>query len=88
MAKKSYFMKKIDLLVKIMFLFSKLDQKMPKNDPIGLIFFSLKNMFHGEEKLFYEKNRFVSQKMTLFCKLHQKLSKKVKRSYQIKKCHF
>ena len=72
MAKKSYFMKKIDLLVKIMFLFSKLDQKMPKNDPIGLIFFSLKNMFHGKEKLFYEKNRFVSQKMTLFCKLHQK----------------
>ena len=31
MAKKSYFMKKNDLLVKIIFLFNKLDQKLSKN---------------------------------------------------------
>ena len=37
----------------------KVDRKMTR---AAWNFFFIKNMSHGEEKLFYEKNRFVSQK--------------------------
>ena len=37
----------------------KVDRKMTR---AAWTFFFIKNMSHGEEKLFYEKNRFVSQK--------------------------
>ena len=52
-----------------------------------LLFFIF-NMCHGEEKLFYENNRFVSQKMTLFSKLHQKVSKnaKISKNASLKNC--